>query len=52
MTYPPVYILRQGQAVWNAERRIQGNLDSPLTDLGKAQARKQHAIRSGRDLGG
>lgn len=52
MTYPPLYILRHGQTVWNAQQRIQGSLDSPLTDLGRAQALQQHAILSDRDLTG
>ena len=34
-----IYLLRHGQTVWNAERRIQGRLDSPLTPLGIAQAK-------------
>jgi probable phosphoglycerate mutase len=34
-----IYLLRHGQTEFNAERRIQGRCDSPLTDLGKAQAR-------------
>lgn len=32
------YLARHGQTEWNIERRIQGQLDSPLTDLGKQQA--------------
>ena len=41
---PPIYILRHGQTVWNREGRMQGHLDSPLTDLGRAQAARQGAI--------
>jgi 2,3-bisphosphoglycerate-dependent phosphoglycerate mutase len=32
-------ILRHGETVWNFERRYQGQLDSPLTELGVTQAR-------------
>lgn len=52
MTYPPLYILRHGETVWNAEKRIQGSLDSPLTDLGKTQALQQNSILIERDLEG
>lgn len=34
-----IYLLRHGQTEFNAERRIQGRCDSPLTALGRAQAR-------------
>lgn len=34
-----LYLVRHGQTEWNAERRLQGQLDSPLTSEGKAQAR-------------
>jgi len=33
-----LYLLRHGQTEWNVERRMQGRLDSPLTELGVAQA--------------
>lgn len=42
---PLIYFLRHGQTAWNAERRIQGHLDAPLNDLGRAQA-----ARNGRAL--
>ena len=32
------YLARHGQTEWNIEGRIQGQLDSPLTALGKQQA--------------
>ncbi len=35
----PIYLLRHGQTEWNAERRVQGALDSPLTAHGVVQAR-------------
>lgn len=34
-----IYLLRHGQTAYNLERRIQGRLDSPLTSLGREQAR-------------
>jgi broad specificity phosphatase PhoE len=35
----PVYLFRHGETAWNAERRAQGHLDSPLTAAGREQAR-------------
>lgn len=31
-------LVRHGETAWNAERRIQGHLDLPLNDTGRAQA--------------
>ena len=50
--FPPFYILRHGQTHWNAEHRIQGQLNSPLTELGRAQAAAQRRILGERDLSG
>lgn len=33
-----IYLVRHGQTHFNAERRQQGHMDSPLTALGRAQA--------------
>lgn len=33
-----VYLVRHGETIWNAERRIQGQSDSPLTEKGQQQA--------------
>lgn len=33
-----VYLVRHGETQWNAERRIQGQSDSPLTEKGEKQA--------------
>ena len=38
-----IYLLRHGQTEYNVERRIQGRCDSPLTELGKDQARAMGA---------
>jgi probable phosphoglycerate mutase len=35
----PIYLFRHGETVWNAEKRAQGHLDSPLTEAGRTQAR-------------
>lgn len=35
-----VYLVRHGETEWNAQRRIQGQSDSPLTQMGEAQARQ------------
>jgi broad specificity phosphatase PhoE len=34
----PIYLFRHGETHWNAEKRAQGHLDSPLTPAGRAQA--------------
>jgi len=34
-----IYLLRHGETVWNVERRLQGQKDSPLTTRGIVQAR-------------
>lgn len=38
-----IYLLRHGQTELNAERRMQGHCDSPLTEQGVAQARAMGA---------
>jgi len=35
-----IYLVRHGQTQYNVERRIQGHGDSPLTALGREQARR------------
>ncbi len=35
---PLLYFARHGQTAWNAERRLQGQLDIPLNDLGRSQS--------------
>ena len=37
--YTRLYLIRHGQTVFNTEHLIQGRCDSPLTDLGREQAR-------------
>jgi len=48
--YPEILILRHGQTEWNAEERLQGRLDSPLTDRGQAQAEAQNKALQALDL--
>ena len=51
-TWPELYFLRHGQTEWNAEGRVQGSLDSRLSDLGRQQAMMQRDILSTLDLSG
>ncbi len=48
-----IYLLRHGQTEYNLERRIQGRMDSPLTNLGREQAKsmglKLRELLAGRD---
>jgi probable phosphoglycerate mutase len=50
--YPDVFILRHGETFWNAENRMQGGLNSALTDKGLAQAARQFALLADCDLTG
>jgi len=52
MTYPELYILRHGETEWNAEGRMQGWLNSPLTAKGKEDAARQGEILARCDLDG
>jgi probable phosphoglycerate mutase len=52
VTYPELYILRHGETVWNAENRMQGWLNSPLTPKGEMHAARQGEILRACDLGG
>ena len=45
-----VLLIRHGETAWNVEGRIQGYLDSPLTDLGQAQAEALGARLAGEAL--
>jgi len=44
MKLPTIYLLRHGQTEWNVEGRYQGQLNSPLTPLGREQA-KSNALK-------
>ncbi len=52
MSYPELYILRHGETHWNAENRMQGELNSPLTPKGEVDAARQGEILAGLDLTG
>src|SRR4030088_1814309 len=43
-------LVRHGESTWNAARRIQGQLDPPLTERGAAQARALSERLTGRRL--
>lgn len=45
--YPKIWFLRHGQTEWNRVYRLQGQLDSPLTDQGVAEAQRQALIMPG-----
>ena len=34
-----IYLCRHGQTEWNRDKRLQGQLDSPLTEQGRAGRR-------------
>ena len=38
MPHPDILIIRHGETLWNREGRMQGHMDSPLTETGAAQA--------------
>jgi 2,3-bisphosphoglycerate-dependent phosphoglycerate mutase len=37
---PTLVLVRHGQSLWNLENRFTGWVDVPLTDTGRAEARK------------
>lgn len=52
MKFPELYILRHGETLWNAENRMQGELNSPLTEKGLRDAARQGEILRGLSLQG
>jgi probable phosphoglycerate mutase len=50
MSHPEIYVLRHGETHWNAENRMQGELNSPLTEKGMKDATRQGQILRGLDL--
>ena len=45
-----VFLLRHGQTAWNAEQRLQGQLDVPLDAVGQRQVEQMAAALAGEDL--
>lgn len=43
-TFPKIWFLRHGQTEWNAELRIQGQLESCLSPLGLTHAQQQATV--------
>ena len=43
-------MVRHGETAWNAEGRVQGQLDIPLNDVGRAQARATAAVLAEHDF--
>lgn len=43
-------MVRHGETAWNAEGRVQGQLDIPLNELGRAQARATAEALAGEDF--
>lgn len=50
MTTTRLCLVRHGETAWNAERRIQGQLDLPLSTVGHAQARAVANALAGEDI--
>ncbi len=48
---PDLYILRHGETLWNLEERMQGGLDSALTEKGHAQAQRMAEVLRTRGVG-
>ena len=45
-----ICLVRHGETAWNAEGRVQGQLDIPLNDVGRAQARATAEALGGHDF--
>ncbi len=45
-----ICMVRHGETAWNAEGRVQGQLDIPLNDVGRAQARATADALAGEDF--
>ena len=50
MTVTRICMVRHGETAWNAEGRVQGQLDIPLNDTGRAQARATADALAGHDF--
>lgn len=56
VSHPPeptrFLLVRHGQSTWNDQRRIQGQLDPPLSELGREQARRVAGRLAGMQVAG
>jgi probable phosphoglycerate mutase len=50
MSATRICMVRHGETAWNAEGRVQGQLDIPLNELGRAQARATAEALAGHDF--
>ena len=50
MSVTRVCMVRHGETAWNAEGRVQGQLDIPLNEVGRAQARATAEVLAGHDF--
>ena len=46
-----LWLIRHGETSWNAEGRVQGQTDVPLSEVGHAQARAVASLLAGRNFG-
>ena len=44
MPSPKIYFIRHGQTDWNANNIIQGHVNTPLNDFGRAQAKRNGEV--------
>ena len=50
MSETKLIVVRHGETLWNREKRMQGTTDTPLSDVGRAQAQALGRRLSGQDF--
>src|SRR5262245_9299525 len=50
MSETKLIVVRHGETTWNREKRMQGTTDTPLSDVGRAQARALGRRLAGHDF--
>jgi len=50
MAVTRICLVRHGETAWNAEGRVQGQLDIPLNEVGRAQARATAEVLAAQDF--